>query len=295
MAVHLGFPKKTPKLNIGQVPLGKIGGEPLWLFDNFSPSCCGIPSLFILQVLAPGEDLFSYYRYLYIFQCPGCKSPSVYRGQLSKENPYFSEEEQKIPIEDDWNAETTNEAIEELLETPDTIAEFCDVAVEIFEEDSKVTEVIKRLFKVDLRNQLEIGDLIEFMEGGVESNSEEKMSQEDDDDDEDFDDFAEDIASRDVSFEVFRWFHGFHAKSPVVRYGKNMIPLWYSDKNRPILSPNPCHCGKIRVLECQILPQVIASIPGYDLDFGEIFIYTCPNSCMIQGYVAEEAFYQPSL
>ena len=299
MAVHLGFPKRSPRLTIAQVPLGKIGGEPIWLREPLSVMCCEVPSHFICQILAPGDEEQAYYRYLYFFQCPHCKSPSVYRAQLGKRNQFFSEEEeQKIPAEDDWNTDTPTETIENLLVSPEVQENYCDICMEIFEEDPKVTEVARKLFTADLRNELVVTDVLESMEGNVESFSEEKISQgdeEEDDDDDDLEEFAEDKANRDVSFEVFRWFNDFHTRSPVIRYGRNVVPLWYSDRDRPGLVPSPCQCGAMRTFECQILPQIITAIKGYELDFGGIFTYTCPNSCEVQGYAVEEAFYQPSL
>ena len=261
--------------------------------------CCETASHFICQILAPGESQQAYYRYLYFFQCLHCKSPSVYRAQLSKINPYFAEEERKIPAEDEWNTETTTEAIESLLLSPELQENYCDMCIDIFEEDPKVTEVAKKLFTADLRDELVITDVLESMEGNAEGKisqgGEQAEDDDDDDDDDDLEEFAEDKANRDVSFEVFRWFNDFHSKSPVIRYGRNIVPLWYSDRDRPALVPSPCRCGAMRTFECQVLPQIISAVKGCELDFGGIFTYTCPNSCEVQGYAAEEAFYQPSL
>ena len=182
------------------------------------------------------------------------------------------------------------------MKTPEKQENFCDVEVEIYEEDSKITEIVNKLYDINSKNDLEVNELYELMEGGVESANEEKISQESEENiDDDLDELAEDKGSKDISFDVFRWFNNFFTKSPCIRYGRGILPLWYSDKDRPQIIPSLCSCGLLRTFECQILPQIIVKVPESNLDFGSIFVYTCPVSCDIQGYAVEQAFFQPSL
>lgn len=169
--------------------------------------------------------------------------------------------------------------------------------MEIFEEDSKMTEVINRLNRVDSKVETQVCELIELMEGGVESAGEEKISNSaEEDDEEEFDELEErNLKGRDLSFDVLRWVSAFNVKTPVVRYGRNAEVLWYSDKERPEIRPGMCGCGSVRTFECQILPQIITMVTEGELDFGMIFVFTCPAECDISGLVAEEAFYQPSM
>ena len=103
----------------------------------------------------------------------------------------------------------------------------CDTCIDIFEEDAHVTEVVNKLYVTNIKNELEVTELYEFMEGGFESASEEKISQGEDDDgeDEELGDIAENKANRDISFDVFRWFNNSTSKSPVIRYGRDILPL----------------------------------------------------------------------
>lgn len=292
MAVHLGFPKNAEKIDLSLVPLGKIGGDPLWLGEDLEVKCCEIPSMFICQLLAPGEEDFCYYRYLYAFQCPVCLLPSVYRGQLPKSNQLIQEETKSEAL-DDWNVEASTENIMDLLSTPVAPANYSDITFDIYQEDYKVTEIARKLFYMDVKNEASVNDIYELIEGGNESFNEEKISQDESDDIDD--DIVEDKTDRDVSFDAFKWFSNFTLKSPCVRYGRDSVPFWYSDAHRPVLANTLCSCGLVRTFECQILPQIISYVRAYDLDFGTILIYTCPRSCVSGLYVKEQAYYQPSM
>jgi pre-rRNA-processing protein TSR4 len=63
-------------------------------------------------------------------------------------------------------------------------------------------------------------------------------------------------------------------------------PLWVSDQGKPGLKEIPTceYCNSERQCEFQIMPQVLNyldidhSAPDA-LDFGSLFVYTCPNNC----------------
>lgn len=301
MAVHLGFPCKVPKIRICDVPLGKIGDEPLWMSQPVDVVCCGMRSVFICQVLAPGDDDRTYYRYLYVFQCTSCKLPQVVRCQLHKQNLYIREivEESKDPL-DDWNTDSNSEQILKLLQSPSTTEELQDLTLEVLEEDHKQTQIIKSLSTLNLKDEESIREFYETMEGGVESAGEEKINDSNEDEDDDDDIGLEEIemegrARRDVAFDTMKWFISCNFKNPVVRYSRGGCLLWYSDCDRPEISPGKCACGAVRVFECQVLPGIIGLIGNEDVEFGGIYVFTCPVSCDQGYFVFEQAFYQPSL
>lgn len=310
MAVHLGFPVKSAKLTLAQVPMGKIGGQVLWLTEPQEVVCCAGPCVFLCQILAPGDDDYAYFRYLYVFQCTNCKSPKVIRQQLHRVNSVLTDEEEikgneggdekvKEKVEDDdWNSEPSSEVILGLLEKTQEKkenVELVDLGIEVFEEDSKVTGIINRLFTLDLKNDYEVAEFYETMEGGVESAGEEKISNSQDEDDDDIGEDemeAENKSTRDVSFDALRYFSNYHLKPPIIRYSKSGRPLWYSDKDRPDLQPARCACGSVRSFECQVLPQLISMLGESQADFGSLYIYTCPSSCAVS--TEEQGFYHPS-
>lgn len=301
MAVHLGFPKRSVKLEISQVPMGKIGGEPLWLIPNPNLQCCNQSPSFICQIFAPGDHDYNYYRYLYLFQCTSCKTCSVYRAQTSKANELIQEiEETKAPNQeiDDWNTETNTEDIISLLEKKEQKEILEDFSIEIFEEDTKVTEVINKLYTLNTKDDVVVSDFYEQMEGGVESASEEKISnsiEDDDADEEDFDELEqENKTNRDVSFDALRWFSNFHNKTPVVRYGKDALPMWYSDKERPQIVESVCPCGSLRKFEFQVLASILNYVGNPDVEFGTLIVYSCPKACDSGNFVQEDVFFQPS-
>lgn len=299
MAVHLGFPCKVPKICVSDVPLGKIGDEPLWMAQRVEVVCCGMDSVFICQILAPGEEDRTYYRYIYVFQCVSCKLPQAVRCQLHKENPYIREivEESKDP-EDDWNTDTNSEQILKLLQAPSATEELQDLSLEILEEDHKQTQIINSLFSLNLKDEESVREFYENMEGGVESAGEEKINDSNDEEDDDIgveDLEVEGKSRRDVAFDTMKWFISCNFKNPVVRYSKGGCLFWYSDSERPEIRPGKCGCGAVRVFECQVLPGIIGLVGNEGVEFGGIYVFTCPASCD-QGYsVFEQAFYQPSL
>ena len=310
MAVHLGFPVKSAKLTLAQVPMGKIGGQALWLTEPQEVLCCASPCVFLCQILAPGDEDSAYFRYLYVFQCLNCKLPKVIRQQLSRINSVLTDEEEVKGIEagvdkvkekvedDDWNSEPSSEVILGLLDKTQEKKEnvdLVDLGIDVFEEDGKVTDIINRLFTLDLKSDFEVSELYEAMEGGVESAGEEKISNSQDEDDDDIgeeDMENENKATRDVSFDTLRYFSNYHLKPPVIRYCKSGRPLWYSDKDRPDLLRSQCPCGSARIFECQILPQLISMLGDSQVDFGSIYVYTCPTSCSVS--TEEQGFYHPS-
>ncbi|CAG9331478.1 unnamed protein product [Blepharisma stoltei] len=308
MTVYLGFPKSSPTLTIKQMPDGKIGGNPLFLLSEpLAPECCGIPSKFICQISAPGDDDSSYYRYLYVFQCLTCKLPSAFRAQLPKENPLIQEEqnESNEPLDSGWDTVPDSSDLLNMMDNlEDTKVSKKDLTFEIFQEDEKATEVINKLYRADLQNKEMVKDIYEFMEAPFDEEEEEDIpfeeeEGEDPEEDKDANDLMKLIAknqkdSKDISFDVLKWCRDLDP-TQCIRYGKRILPLWYSDKGRPAERIENCTCGEARIFEFQVLPQILNYIKEDELDFGTILVYTCPNSCQIEGYAREVALLQASI
>nr|CAG4646076.1 EOG090X0266 [Macrothrix elegans] len=70
----------------------------------------------------------------------------------------------------------------------------------------------------------------------------------------------------------------------VLRYGRKEEPLWVSDLNKPTSIPNCEHCGSLRKLEFQIMPQMLNylnldNVGDEGVDWGTLLIYVCENNC----------------
>jgi len=79
----------------------------------------------------------------------------------------------------------------------------------------------------------------------------------------------------------------------VLRYygfNKDAIPLWVSDKDKtPELIPKCPNCDAPRVVECQIMPQLLTILGVIEgLDWGTLIIYSCSQSCNSNRFYQEE-------
>jgi pre-rRNA-processing protein TSR4 len=88
----------------------------------------------------------------------------------------------------------------------------------------------------------------------------------------------------------------------VLRYYKvtDAKPLWYHRGDRLTTAVPVCpHCQSVRYLEFQITTQLLNFL-GQDplaetaLDFGVINIYSCSQSCVVEGYASEYVYAQPA-
>ena len=288
MAVHIGVPVRCGEMSISDLPLGKVGGQPMNLLEEPLQVECHGPAVFICQIYAPGNTEASCFRYLYVFQCAECKSAFVYRAQLPSNTSGLTEE----PKADDWNEETKDTDLLEMLSSSQTQKK-SNFALEVYQESSEVTQVINRLYGLDLKNESEVQSLYEMMDLGVEQ----EVSSEEDE--EGMDDLIKEMekkarAERDVSFDVLK-FSSDLEHNECIRYSRGGVPLWYSDSNRPNTQVPPCECGSERTFEFQVLPQVLGFVGNLDLEFGTLLIYTCQADCSITNYTPETILIQSSL
>mmetsp|Transcript_34295 Transcript_34295/g.60030 ORF Transcript_34295/g.60030 Transcript_34295/m.60030 type:complete len:291 (+) Transcript_34295:2261-3133(+) len=277
MVVHLGVPFKATQ-RIQDFPLGKVGGEPLWLLpDTAYPECCTLRPTFLLQLYVVLEDMpHAFHRYLYVFICQACFQPLIIRQQLPEDNPYYSV--QPAPFEDD--AEPDTDDLLAMLEGT-KVTQPKELGLEIVEESSDITEAVQALFTLDVSNKNATALFDDdFLSGLVEEpldEEEEILGSEEDDFDEVIDKYHR--YERDFSFELLKKATR-SVQKQVLRYSLRGAPFWYSDLRRPVLAAPPCEgCGSTRVFEFQVMPQVLNFVRS-EADFGSLYVFTCPLSCI---------------
>ncbi|GFO10820.1 programmed cell death protein 2 [Plakobranchus ocellatus] len=79
----------------------------------------------------------------------------------------------------------------------------------------------------------------------------------------------------------------------VLRYCRGGEPLWVSAHQKPSAEDIPrCCCGKERVFEFQVMPQLLNYLNidhlGNSLDWGTLCVYTCKDSCPVGNTYKEE-------
>lgn len=83
----------------------------------------------------------------------------------------------------------------------------------------------------------------------------------------------------------------------IIRYachgGEKGLPLWVNADTRPTKDEiGSCKkCGEVNVFELQIMPQMIIHTAS-DLDWGSIFIFTCPSLCSIDNHTEHAVWKQ---
>jgi pre-rRNA-processing protein TSR4 len=304
MEVHLGLAKRCTALKLSDYPYGKIGGAPLYLADAPQISCCNSEPLFILQIYCPVDKPQFYHRYIYIYQCLACFKSFAVRQQVAEDVPAEPISEYSCaPQEEKKSSELpTNDMLLSMLSSLEISKkkkeDLPDYTLEILEEDSLVTEVARQLYLINTSDQRQVDALFELMDGEDPVESEEHMSEEDrysEEDDIDLDTLSKEFSKnqdKDVSFDVFKWAAD-RVSSQCVRYARGDVPIWYSDKARPALSPSVCECGARRVFEFQVLPQATSFVKDERVEFGSLYVFSCEESCESRNTVFEEAFYQP--
>lgn len=299
MAVQLGVAVRAPSLSIQSFPLGKVAGTPLWLHPDDTPSTCptcSSPLQFLLQVYTPLDLPHAYHRYLYVFLCPSCKTSSIYRCQLDKENTLYPEAENA-----EEEKEISDEQLLSMLEDrkEEVVREMTDTKLEIIEETQEITAAVRELYSLDMRDTQAVEDFVERLPADPVVRT---AKQEDDDIPDDAVSHLDAMVKEhhpvdsDTAFELFRLASRYERKQ-CIRYERGGVPMWYSDKGRPEVNPKACErCGSRRVFEFQVMPQAIDVAGLADIDFGAIYIYTCENSCPSDvHYTPEIAYIQDSL
>ena len=273
----------------------KIGGLPAWLDPARLPSeaqskCkgCGGPLTFLLQLYAPINGLSdAFHRTLYVFTCSkeSCvrknAGVSVLRSQLRRDNPFYAFD----PAPDDQEhprpaAGQTAEPRTAFLGPWKESELVTDVEPEEGEEEEGEAKGSGDLARITEMYR----DLALAQEGGDHG----QVNGADAGEDEDID-LTEMEENLDEEWSRFQTRLS-RAPTQCIRYCSrdsgdgDCAPLWPSSKNEPKNVPKCRLCGKERVFEFQVLPQVLfyagvdANVPD-DLDFTTIAVYTC--SCTL--------------
>ncbi|ELU01157.1 hypothetical protein CAPTEDRAFT_54196, partial [Capitella teleta] len=106
--------------------------------------------------------------------------------------------------------------------------------------------------------------------------------------------------SEDQPFEAFKKRIQIDPQQ-VLRYKRGDTPLWVAKEAVPLEGDiPPCKCGSARQFEFQarktVLPQMLNHLKvdrlDSSLDWGTLVVYTCSESCDIEGYAEEYVFKQ---
>eukprot|EP00993_Chasmostoma_nieuportense_P002537 NODE_3323_length_989_cov_63.096288_g3177_i0.p1 GENE.NODE_3323_length_989_cov_63.096288_g3177_i0~~NODE_3323_length_989_cov_63.096288_g3177_i0.p1 ORF type:complete len:310 (+),score=66.63 NODE_3323_length_989_cov_63.096288_g3177_i0:76-930(+) len=255
----------------------QIGGRvkvPRWA-PGFTPrrcQCvCGRPMVLVVQAFCPSEG---WERILLIFAC---------NRAVCQKDPLRSWQAwrlQRRELDDQDQKEQTL-----LLEGDDVVSTTalpCQ-ALDMFEEpadESKKVDVEAEWRKMQEVNQRTNPDITG----------------------KDLEELGIDEAKMDL---VFFHFQERLSRSPqqVIRWGRGGQPLWIS-KHQCSPTVPPCSgCGATRLFELQVMPTLVYYLRPQDhtddkedegLDFGTITLYTCSQSCQLEGNVCPEyVHYQP--
>ena len=303
MAVQLGVAVRAASLQTQQFPLGKVAGAPLWLLPESRPEVCSTCSgnlTFLLQVYSPLELPQTFHRYIYVLWCQRCKKCSIFRCQLPQENSLYPAVAPSGELEEE--KEMSDEQLLAMLEAPvpatPTPLPMTDLTLDIVEEAAEITAAARELYTLDLCDSQAVEDFSERLPCETSKKAAIAAS---DYPDEEMDQLDSIIKQHhrveiDAAFELFRLASRFERKQ-CIRFNRGGVPLWYSDKARPVLRPSACEaCGCRRVFEFQVMPQTIDIGRLEEVEFGAIYVFTCENSCQGgENYMAEVAFVHESL
>ncbi|KAJ8902367.1 hypothetical protein NDN08_006774 [Rhodosorus marinus] len=294
----------------------KVGGIAAWLEPENVPSAedlrcrvCTFEMVFLLQVYSPLDSNHSaFHRALFVFICrtKDCSGVAALRSQLARKNKYYPEV---------YDPDST--------EHSDALCNLCQLcglrATKRCAKCSQAWYCSKNCQTFDWRigHKRYCGSL----ENGAEEEARIRWRFEESllvmEDEVTADDSVpegsalpaskgtlQDAAEDELPEDSFKTadadlleFQAKVAKDPeqVVRFGREGRVLWPFSQGKLLKSPPVCEsCGGIRTLEFQVMPQLLYFLKAdnYGIDFGTLAIYTCKNSCDIEGYVFEYVFRQ---
>ncbi|KAK2197657.1 Programmed cell death protein 2 [Babesia duncani] len=278
----------------------KVGGFPAWLNpvglpsedDLRCPKCFGIMT-FVLQIYAPTENDVGFHRTIFVFACQPCMYEfKAFRSQLGRRNDFYDYE----PVDEGLYFEQVDNEIAEkccsvcMLPTSikSTLHERCQIAQKHKTLDATIPEYQLLICegKIDrghgyLSHEQKLYDLYENKTDELKDVCESEQ------------DAIEQLQeSRGIIDNSFQHFCSKTTPNEVIYYCRNGKPLYLSDSSeRPDYHiPNCEQCGGIRTFEFQILPQILHHLEVPRIEFGTVTIYTCANSCKIEGYAREYVF-----
>lgn len=121
-----------------------------------------------------------------------------------------------------------------------------------------------------------------------------------DDIDELFDNHVVSRQSKDKQFNIFQSVVN-KVSDQVIRYNRGSKPLYISTNNQYKDNKNCKYCNSKLIFEFQVLPQLIYYITKdardryNNIDWGTLLVYTCSNSCNVEGYAQEYVHVQPAV
>ncbi|KAI8868328.1 hypothetical protein GQ42DRAFT_125405, partial [Ramicandelaber brevisporus] len=297
----------------------RVGGVPAWL-DPSNPltaedvccETCGVSMSLLLQMYAPeDEPEDAYHRVIYVFACRngechrkywrGCFK--VFRAQLAEQNDIYEYQPQNQHQQDENGTALAMTCVVCNLAAPHQCsncksARYCSQAHQAMHWKAGDHSVF---CKAILSGKMQPIQQSSTTAPSSSSSSSSKLVSksgiiEVDDDGNEVDDNEETDTGVDPAFIRFHK-RVLRAPSQVLRYTRTAddpvdatTPLWVSEKGKPSQDDIPaCElCGGERELEMQIMPQLLDKIgidhKGIDsIDWGTLLIYTCANSCSLNG------------
>lgn len=272
---------------------------------------CGNPMVLLLQIYtAENFPLEAFHRYIYLLICPkgvchkvknaAAKSMRLFRSQLPLQNKYFT-----------TNVEEGTAQIKQEFKMLSNTCFECGMASSICCEKCKCFFCSELHSNAVSHNCSKIKNkCFVFPESEIlcepESNLKVKYSATVD---EETDDTPETECGIDKAFLKFEKRVAYHPDQ-VIRYLRSEEegeitenhprgPLFVSDDSKYDLKtiPNCPRCGSKRTLECQVLSTIIHYLKIDNsnteaIDFGTLFLFTCPENCVLDGEYGEEYIYR---
>ncbi|CAK81450.1 unnamed protein product (macronuclear) [Paramecium tetraurelia] len=291
--IVLGFLEQTDDiLNADDELPSYANGLPYFLenedkFESIKCAKCGNQMKLLLQIYAPLNNKHASYREIYVFLCLNeqCSkhnsSVRVFRMQSSQKPQLFQSK------------------IKDYILSPSNKSFIIDTEIISAKENNNEFQVAEELLPTNQEDEDKDVDL-----KNVKFDNENKIyenylkSTEEKEDIEDIDGLEKDQQNNiDGCFLIYQHFLTQY-QNHVVRYcfDSQSKPLWFSDKKQPQIESKCPHCKKNKIFEFQINNSILTYFPElYNLEWGALYIYSCPSSCSVGGQIlVEETVYAHS-
>ncbi|CAD8068903.1 unnamed protein product [Paramecium primaurelia] len=291
--IVIGYLEQTDDiLNIDDELPSYANGLPYFLEneDKFEPiKCqqCGNQMKMLLQIYAPLNKKHASFREIYVFLClneqcsKNNSSVRVFRMQ-SQQKPQLLQSKNK-----------------EYILSPQNKSFIIDTEIISAKENNNELQVAEELLPTNFDDEDKDVDL-----KNVKFDNENKIyenylkSTEEKEDINELDGLEQDQQNNiDGCFLIYQHFLTQYPNH-IVRYcfDSQSKPLWFSDKKQPQIDSKCPHCKKNKIFEFQINNSILTYFPElYNLEWGALYIYSCPSSCQVGGQILiEETIYAHS-
>ncbi|RIA89022.1 programmed cell death protein 2 [Glomus cerebriforme] len=338
--VELGFAEPPESPLIAENFPSKVGGRPAWLNPEhilFAEQVrCGVcckPMILLVQLYTPEDHPpEAFHRTIYVFCCKNgsChkiawqQSFKVFRSQLPKNNPYWSENESNPDSSTTKNSPAKQCIICGLLGSKMcgkcNQVNYCSKEHQIEHWTSgqhKIhCNIISTSSSIIEEHNNRCRKLVLFPEFEIVTEQEGENRNEERDGDNNSLNEASSKALVPVGDEIYentdvdvdKAFLKFQKRiepypEQILRYNrleyeseKNPKPLWVSDIDKPTAQDiNPCpYCGQERTFEFQILSTLlnyleVDHLQQGSLDWGTLLVYSCKYNCHVENiyYISE--------